>query len=149
MEAGYGFVYGGTNTVLMDDASELVDSIGGYIIAISSKEFAFKLKEGADEIFMGEDVAERKRMFIEHSDAFVALPGGTGTLDEITEVIAKRKLNLLKKPIAFLNTDGFWNGLIEQIKHMHQEGFAPYSFEDMCFASDRPEEIMAYLEKTI
>ncbi len=149
VDAGYGFVYGGTGTGLMSEASDLATSLGGHITAITSKEFAMKLKGGADEEYICEDVLERKRMFVDHSDAFIALPGGTGTLDEITEVIAKRKLDLLKKPIAFLNTDGFWNGLIEQITHMYKEGFAPYSFEEMCFSSDSPEEIMAYLEKTI
>jgi len=64
-------------------------------------------------------------------------------------VIAKRKLDLLNKPIAFLSIDGFWDGLISQIEHMNKEGFLPYSFEDMCFSSDSPEEIMEYLEKNI
>ena len=74
-------------------------------------------------------MAERKRMFIEHSDAFFALPGGTGTLDEITEVIAKKKLHEHKKPIVFLNINGFWDGLRDQINYMHAEGFAPYTFD--------------------
>ncbi|MDA1316648.1 MAG: TIGR00730 family Rossman fold protein [bacterium] len=149
VELKYGFVYGGTNKGLMSEASDLVKSLGGHITAISSKEFALKLKKGADEEYMCEDVADRKRKFIEYSDAFIALPGGMGTLDEITEVIAKRKLDLLHKPIAFLNIDGFWDGLIKQINDMYKHGFSPYTFEDMCFSSSNPKEIMGYIEKNI
>jgi len=149
IEAGYGFVYGGTGTGLMSEASDLAKSLGGHITAITSQEFAAKLKSGADDEYICEDVLERKRMIVDHSDAFIALPGGTGTLDEITEVIAKRKLDLLKKPIAFLSIDRFWDGIRDQINRFHTEGFAPYPFEEMCFASESPEEIMTYLEKTI
>ena len=149
VEAGYGFVYGGTNVGLMRQSAEVVESLHGNITAISSKEFSHKLRAGADECTIAEDLSERKRLFLQKSDAIIALPGGVGTLDEVTEAIEKKKLGIFQKPIALLNIDGFWNGLRDQINHMHTEGFAPYSFEDMCFSSDSPHEIFVYLQKEL
>lgn len=148
VEAGYGFVYGGTGTGLMSEASDLATSLGGHITAITSKEFVMKLKVGADEEYIGEDVLERKRMFIDHSDAFIALPGGSGTLDEISAVIEGKKLNLHFKPIILFNTQGFWNGLIEQYAHMRKEGFLPMPVEDLFFVSVDPIDTINYLQSS-
>jgi hypothetical protein len=149
ISSGFGFVYGGTNVGLMRQSAEVVESLHGNITAISSKEFSHKLRAGADECTIAEDLCERKRLFLQKSDAIIALPGGVGTLDEVTEAIEKKKLGIFQNPIVLLNIDGFWDGLRDQINHMHAEGFAPYSFEDMCFSSSNPEEIMEYLKKNI
>ncbi|MDP4011074.1 MAG: TIGR00730 family Rossman fold protein [Candidatus Roizmanbacteria bacterium] len=149
VEAGYGFVYGGTNVGLMRQSAEVVESLHGNITAISSKEFSHKLRAGADECTIAEDLCERKRLFLQKSDAIVALPGGTGTLDELTDAIAHKKLHLFNKPVVLLNTRGFWDGLISQFDHMYQEGFIPMKSEELFFSSDDPNEILEYLRKNI
>jgi uncharacterized protein (TIGR00730 family) len=68
---------------------------------------------------------ERKAMMASHADAFLALPGGFGTLEELTEVITWRQLGLHAKPIAILNTQGYFDGLLRFIEHMVEQGLVP------------------------
>ena len=149
VERGYGFMYGGSEYGLMKMASQLVKSLNGHSIAVSAKEFASVVNQKADEIIICKNIGERKKMFMEKSDAIVALPGGTGTLDELTDVIAHKKLYLFNKPVVLLNTRGFWDGLITQIDHMYQEGFVPMKPEELFFSSDDPKEILKYLNKKL
>jgi hypothetical protein len=76
-----------------------------------------------DELVITEDMHERKHMMFEKSDAFVALPGGIGTLEEIVEIMTWAQLGRHRKPIVFANLDGFWNPMTALLDHMRAEGF--------------------------
>lgn len=147
VEQGYGFVYGGSEYGLMKTASRLVKKLGGTITAISSEEFRSVLTDQADKTYVAKNISQRKEMFIQKSDVIVALPGGAGTLDEITDIIAKKKLGLHNKPIIFLNTDGFWDGLKMQYQRMYSEGFLLKNPDDLFFVDDNPNKILEFIER--
>ena len=149
VEKKYHFVYGGSNYGFMKQAAAHVRGLKGKIIGVSSEEFKSVLNTDCDETFIEIDVLARKRKFLEKSDALVALPGGTGTLDEITDIIALKKLDRHHKPIILFNTDGFWNGLVTQMQKMHDEGFLSKKVEDLIYVSDSPVEVITYLSEKL
>jgi uncharacterized protein (TIGR00730 family) len=105
--------------------------------------------ESADEMIITRDLAERKAVMLERSDAFVTLVGGTGTLDEMTEIFELKRHGLHNKPMVVLNTDGFYDGLREQYARMEQEEFLSrlrMPFDQMLSFVDEPAEVMAKLD---
>ena len=146
---GYTFVYGGSDYGLMKEAADEVTKLKGKISAVSSKEFEKVLRVGCDEHYIANDIPARIAYFIEHSDALIALPGGSGTLDEITTTIEGRKLGLHQKPIIFFNINGFWSGIIEQYRRMEQDGFLSKKPDDLFFVSDDIEEIITSLHHNL
>ena len=85
-------------------------------------------------------------MLLERGDAIVVLPGGIGTLDEITEVLEKKKHSLHNKPIVFLNTGGFYDGFKLQMERMGKEGFLPKALVEYMGFADTPNDAMRYIE---
>jgi uncharacterized protein (TIGR00730 family) len=124
-EHGVGLVYGGGSHGLMGAVARSVHDNGGDISGIipeflKSKEQLFA---EANDIVVTRDMHERKRIMFERADAFVALPGGIGTLEELVEQLTWAQLGRHKKPIVVVNINGFWNGLIEVFDHMYRLGF--------------------------
>ena len=121
-------VYGGGTKGIMGEVARAVADNGGDIVGIIPQ-FLLNLEAGGTapsdlgEVIVTEDMHERKHMMFERADAFVALPGGIGTLEEIIEVMTWAQLGRHTKPMAFLNIDGFWNPVIELLDHMSQSGF--------------------------
>lgn len=149
VQNGYGFVYGGSDVGLMKQAADEVHRLQGKIIGISSQEFAHVLRAKLDESYVAATIFERKKIILEKSDAIVALPGGSGTLDEITDIIEHKKIGAHEKPIIFLNTDGFWDGLLKQYDRMFAERFLSVAPKDLFYASDDLKEIMQYLKMNL
>ncbi|HON56090.1 MAG TPA: TIGR00730 family Rossman fold protein [bacterium] len=118
-------VYGGANVGLMGVLSDTMMKNNGKVIGIIPK--FMMLREIADtnitSLILVNTMAERKKRMIEESDAFIALPGGIGTLDEIFEVIALTQLNKIVKPCAFLNINGYYDKLIEFLEYAVSENF--------------------------
>lgn len=148
-QSGYGFVYGGSQRGLMRQAAEEVKKLKGHIIACTWTDFEKFVNREAHKIHVAKNIPERIMMLLEKSDAIVALPGGSGTLDEITAIIEGRKLGLHRKPIVLFNTDGYWNGLIDQYQHMYEEEFLPKSPKELFFVSYDPKETMKYLSSEL
>lgn len=121
----HSLVYGGSDTGLMHTLATSVKNSGGRIVGIEMKLFHDSgcSYSQCDEFIVTETLAERKKLMMEKSDAFIALPGGTGTLDEITEIMCLDKLNETHKPILLLNIDGFYDDLNNQLKKMVSFGF--------------------------
>ncbi|PIZ63790.1 TIGR00730 family Rossman fold protein [Candidatus Roizmanbacteria bacterium CG_4_10_14_0_2_um_filter_39_13] len=149
VEAGYGFVYGGTDTGLMKQAADEVEKLNGMIIGISSLEFGDKLRPNIFESHVCASIGERKKMLNEKSNAFVILPGGAGTLDEGADAIEQKKIGAHHKPIIFLNIDGFWDGLITQYSRMYTEGFLREKPDSLFFVHEDPVEILEYIKDTL
>lgn len=126
--AGARLVYGGGDVGLMGVAAssaaaergKVLGIIPGFLIAREGQ------LEGVD-IRIVETMSERKVQLIDESDAFIILPGGTGTLEEVFDVISRQQLDLHDKPVAFLNVDGFWDPLVALIRHTVEQGFTPQS----------------------
>jgi hypothetical protein len=124
-EAGLGLVYGGGNVGLMGIVAHTVLESGGRVTGIIP-EFLKKrenMLEGVDELIITKDMHERKMLMFERSDAFVALPGGIGTLEELIEQLTWAQLGQHKKPIVMANIDDFWRPLVGLLAHMQEEEF--------------------------
>lgn len=123
--AGLGLVYGGGRVGLMGEVAQAALDAGGRVTGVipgflSSREL---LHPGLDSCHTVSDLFERKAMMMDIGDAFVALPGGIGTLDELLEVIAWRQLRQLDKPIALLNVAGYFEPWLSAFRAAAAEGF--------------------------
>lgn len=118
-------VYGGASVGIMGVVADAVLENDGTVIGIIPSFFSKNeiAHNGITELLFVDSMAERKRLLAEKSDAFLVLPGGFGTLDELFEVLTLSQLNLHQKPVGILNIDGFYNSLIEQLTVMNNAGF--------------------------
>ncbi len=143
---GHTLVWGGSNAGLMGVVADEVKAAGGRLVGINVGMLSHRTYEGADELVMTSDLAERKGLLLGRADAVVVLVGGLGTLDEVTEVVELKKHGLHIKPIVLLDTDGFFEGLRMQLVRMEVDGFLPLALDSLVrFASDGAE-VLRYLE---
>ena len=139
---GWGLVYGGGKTGLMGAVARAVKLNGGRVIGVipefmKAKELAF---DEADELVTVITMRERKLLMETRADAFVALPGGWGTLEEILEILTLRQLDVVKKPCVFLNQDGFYDDLLRLFDRMLADKFfKPSNMELFRVAHSIPE----------
>lgn len=129
-KAGIRLIYGGGSIGLMGTVARSVLDNGGGVTGIIPqflKDREVMLGE-ASELVVTDDMHERKRLMFERSDAFVALPGGIGTLEEVVEMMTWAQLEQHTKPILIVNIAGFWDSLIGLFEHMADEGFLTKEF---------------------
>ncbi len=124
-ENSIGLVYGGASIGLMGEVARGVRHNGGHVTGViprflTKHEVVFS---EAQEMVYTETMQERKHIMAERSDAFVALPGGIGTLEELVEMMTLAQLARHQKPIILVNIDDFWDPLINLFDHMRQEEF--------------------------
>jgi uncharacterized protein (TIGR00730 family) len=146
-ENDVGLVYGGGSVGLMGAVATAVRDNGGRVIGVipeflRDKEHMFK---GASEIIVTKDMHERKRTMFERADAFVALPGGIGTLEELVEQLTWAQLGRHRKPIAIANIRGFWNSFLQVIGHMRERGFIHNDARLSYHVVDQVENILPIL----
>ncbi|MCO5145859.1 MAG: TIGR00730 family Rossman fold protein [Aquamicrobium sp.] len=127
-EAGVQLVYGGGTKGIMGAVARGTLEAGGRVTGIIprfliNKEASQTALGTLDDVIVTEDMHTRKHTMFEKSDAFVALPGGIGTLEEVVEIMTWAQLGRHRKPIAFVNIDGFWNPMLALLDHMRAEGF--------------------------
>ena len=125
-ERGDTLVYGGGNIGLMGELAVACHRGGGRVVGVipdslKDKELAY---EQADELIVTQDMRDRKTHMERRSDAFIALPGGFGTLEELLEIITLRQLNYHDKPIVVVNLDGFYDRLFELFEQFIESRFA-------------------------
>jgi uncharacterized protein (TIGR00730 family) len=142
-------VFGGGSVGLMGAVASSVLEHGGEVIGIipeflSAREHAFK---GATELLVTRDLHERKRLMFERADAFVALPGGIGTLEELVEQLTWAQLGRHKKPILLANINGFWDPLCVLLDHMRQMQFIRPGLTVTPLLVDRVDEILPKLRE--
>lgn len=123
--AGLEIVYGGGNVGLMGITADAALAAGGRVIGIIPDHIQkFEVDHtGLTELHVVDSMHTRKRMMVERSDAFIVLPGGIGTLDEMFEIITWRQLQLHAKPVIIVNINGFWDPLLALMDHMQATGF--------------------------
>lgn len=121
---GHTLVYGGSNLGYMGSVSSAALDAGGHVISIIPTIFSPEVinSQPRAETRLVSSMQERKSMMIDICDAFIALPGGVGTLDEIFEVLMSNQLNLCNKAMGLLNVDGYFDPLLQQIQRMISEG---------------------------
>ena len=139
---GWGLVYGGGKTGLMGAVARATKAAGGRVVGVipefmKVRELAF---DEADELVTVITMRERKLLMETRADAFVTLPGGFGTLEEIMEILTLRQLDVVKKPCVFLNQDGFYDDLIRLFERMLRDNFfKPSNMELFRVAATVPE----------
>ena len=127
-QTGLQLVYGGGGKGIMGAVADGALRSGGKVTGIiprflMAKEATQAALQRLDEFIVTENMHERKHMMFEKSDAFVALPGGIGTVEEIIEIMTWAQLGHHRKPIVFANIGGFWNPMLALLDHMKAEGF--------------------------
>ncbi|MFD7707762.1 TIGR00730 family Rossman fold protein [Streptomyces sp. NPDC059785] len=145
---GHTLVWGGSDVGLMKVVADGVQEAGGKLLGVSVEFLADRAREGADEMVVARDLAERKALLLAKSDAVVVMVGGTGTLDEATEILELKKHGHTEKPVVLLNTAGFYDGLKEQFRRMEDEGFLPRPLTDLVFFAEEPVGALAHLEES-
>ena len=145
---GWGLVYGGGKVGLMGAVAKAVKTSGGRVVGVipefmKVKELAY---EQADEMHTVVTMRERKLMMETRADAFVALPGGWGTIEEIMEILTLRQLDVLRKPVVIFNQDGFYDELLKFFDRMIAEKFNKPSNLQLFTVATTIEEIFNQLE---
>mgnify|MGYP003571219541 CR=1 FL=1 len=143
-------VYGGGAKGVMGAVASGAMSAGGKVTGIiprflMNKEATENALAQLDELVTTEDMHQRKHIMFEKSDAFVALPGGIGTLEEIVEIMTWAQLGRHSKPIVFANLDGFWDPMLALLDHMRAEGFVHTGDRVRPLVIDRVEDIVPTL----
>ncbi|MBC3869047.1 LOG family protein [Undibacterium oligocarboniphilum] len=139
-------VYGGGNVGLMGIIADEVMLCGGHVTGVIPQ--ALMNKEvghhGLTQLHIVRNMHERKAMMAELSDAFIAMPGGIGTLEELFEIMTWAQLGFHEKPVGLLNPAGFYDGLLQFLNHTQQQGFMRPAHLDLLFASDDPLQLLQH-----
>lgn len=141
-------VYGGSSVGLMGELARTMQAHGGHVIgvipeALVAMEVAYN---NADELFVTATMRERKAGMEARSDAFLALPGGVGTLEEVFEIMAARSLNIIDKPLVLLNYDHFYDPLIHLLEHMRSAQFMRVGYETMVHFAPTVRAALEYVD---
>ena len=148
-ERGHAMVFGGGATGLMGAAARGMQALGGHIISVAPDFFQTPgvLVENPGEEIITATMSHRKDVMIARSDAFIAAPGGIGTLDELFEVFTLLSLDQHAKPIALYNIDGFFDGLLDYLKKLEREDFFLPGLMELLGVFDAAEPLLDYLEQ--
>ncbi len=146
-EAGWSMIFGGGMTGLMGATARAVHAQGGRVIGVipdglNRPGVAY---EAADELIVTETLRERKAVMDARSDAFVALPGGFGTLEEIIETLALKQLRYHDRPVVFLNTAGFYDPLLDFFDHQVARQFVKAEHRRLYHVADTPEDAVDHV----
>ena len=145
---GHSVIFGGGAAGLMGAVARGMRSKGGNIIGVTPTFFKVDgmLFEDCTDMIYTETMRERKKLLEEMSDAFIVTPGGIGTFDEFFEIYTLRQLGVHQKPISILNTDGYYDSLIDMLKNAIDKNFMPEANMNLLFISDNPKEILNHIE---
>jgi uncharacterized protein (TIGR00730 family) len=148
-ENGVRLVYGGGSVGLMGALAQAVISHGGTATGIipeflTTRERPRRLSQ---DLIITRDMHERKRAMFDHADAFVALPGGIGTLEELVEQLTWAQLGRHRKPILIANISRYWDPLLTLLTHMRERAFLPASLPVDFLVADRVEDILPMLKQ--
>ena len=141
---GINVVFGGGDVGLMKIVSDTALDNGVKALGISLRSlYELELSNPRlDEVIVAETLLDRKDVFMQRSDAFIVLPGGVGSLDELAEVMASNQLGIINKPIGILNTAGYYDHLIAWMHKAVDEGFISSKNLDELLVADSPDELI-------
>jgi uncharacterized protein (TIGR00730 family) len=150
-EAGVRLVYGGGSIGLMGTIARAVLENGGSVTGVIPRFLQSRERPMADltELIVTEDMHQRKMLMFEKADAFVALPGGVGTLEELVEQMTWVQLGRHRKPVLLANIAKFWDPLIRLLDQMRQTGFIRRDLDVSALVTDRAEDIIPALERVL
>lgn len=146
-ESGNSLVYGGSKSGLMGEIAKSVLSVGGKVTGVEPEFFIEKnlQYEALTNIIITKDIPQRKKKMIELGDAFIAFPGGTGTLEEITEVMSMVSLKRINAPCILYNLNGYYNGLKTLLNHMIEMGLSTENRQQGIYFAENLSQIKELL----
>jgi cytokinin riboside 5'-monophosphate phosphoribohydrolase len=147
-ERGDELIYGGTAVGVMGVLSETVREAGGRVTGVIPQLMADRGigDDACDELVVTADMSGRKQQMIERADAFVALPGGFGTLEELFEVLTLKQLGYHAKPIVLLDVDGFWRPLLDLFEHLYAASFAKREYARLYHVAPDVADLFAHVD---
>jgi uncharacterized protein (TIGR00730 family) len=150
-KAGIGLVYGGGDMGMMGAVADAVRRDGGSVTGIIPQFLLNKERAGfnGEGLIVTADMHERKRKMFDMADAFVAMPGGVGTLEELVEQLTWAQLGRHKKPILIADIKGFWQPLCALLDHMKALEFIRPGLDFELLVADRVEDILSKLQKAV
>lgn len=145
---GHALVYGGSKSGLMGALADSVLEAGGHVTGVEPSFFieAEFQHDGIDDLIVTSDMAERKAKMIELGDAFIAFPGGTGTLEEISEIMSKVSLKQLAAPCILYNLNGYYDHLKALLAHMIDMGLSTPERQEGIYFAETLDDIRAILK---
>ena len=141
-------VYGGSKTGLMGELAQSVLQAGGKVIGVEPQFFVDEeyQYEGLTQLIVTKDMAERKTKMIELGDAFIAFPGGVGTLEEVSEIMSKISLGHLQAPCIYYNLAGYYDDVKHFLQQMIAKGFSSAEKQQGVYFAESLEKIKELLE---
>ena len=133
---GYTLVFGGGEIGLMGALARAATAYKGRVVGVIPERLASLAYERADEMIVTKDLRERKAVMEERADAFVALPGGFGTLEELLEALTLKQLSYHNKPIVLVNTAGFYDPLADIFERIYAAGFTKAVYRELYHIAD-------------
>lgn len=147
----WGLVYGGTSVGLMGATADSVLSSGAEVIGVLPRELQDReiAHRGLTKLHLVESMHERKALMASLSDAFIALPGGYGTLDEFFEIVTWAQLNIHSKPCVLINTDGYYDFLLRFLDHAVREEFVRPANQGLVLVAKDPAEALQLIKRPL
>ena len=149
---GHEMIFGGGACGCMGGAARGAHEAGGKVTGILPEFFREATSEDLfeeDELIYTGDLAERKKAMLDVSDAFIICPGGLGTFDELFEILTQKQLGLHARPIVVLNTGGYFDSILEAVKHAEEEHFMSKTFEELLDVTASPAEAVEICERSV
>jgi len=150
-QRGMGLIFGAGVVGLMGETARAVHDSGGKVVGVIPEALNEKgiVYEKCDELIVTKGLRERKAIMDERADAFIALPGGFGTLEELLEIITLKQLRYHNKPIVILNIAGFYDGLVDVFEKIIELKFAKINSRDLYFVAGNVEKALLYIDNYV
>jgi uncharacterized protein (TIGR00730 family) len=147
-ENGYGLIYGGAKIGLMGEVAEGVLKKNSSATGVIPKALNIEgiVNNNCTELIITENMRERKKIMEEGADAFITLPGGFGTLEEILEIIASKQLGFHNKPVVILNTDGYYDMLVATFENLFDKRFTKEGYRYLYYVASSPSDAINYIK---
>ena len=147
-QEGFDLIFGGADVGLMGVIARTAQNHGARVTGVIPEPLVGKgiAYQEADELIVPNNLRDRKEIIESKSDAFIALPGGFGTMEEIMEILTLKQLQFHNKPIVFINTNGYYDNLIAQFETGYQENFAKNEYKELYYFSESAEAAMDYIK---
>lgn len=145
-DRGHTLVYGGGRRGLMGEVARAVHEAGGRVVGVIPEALMAQHYKQADETVVTGDMRERKAVMESRADAFIALPGGFGTLEEVLEILTLKQLRFHNKPIVLANIEGYYAHLAEMFEHLYAHHFSKPDYRVLYHVAPSIDDVLTYIE---
>lgn len=148
---GFDLIFGGADVGLMGIVARTAQNNGAKVTGVIPKSLVEKkiAYQEADELIISNNLRDRKEIIESKSDAFIALPGGFGTMEEIIEILTLKQLQFHSKPIVFINTNNYYDNLMAQFETGYRENFAKKEYKELYHVSRSAENAIQYIKQYV